>query len=743
MSNSKKIKYITDNRLLRSGEGLPDFLDINVLSELLIKDPLLLNRPDSKTGWTLLIRAVMNNNFQIAEFLLERNANPDIQNIYGETALHMAVENGNHKIINLLLEKSANPDLQQQDGETPMHLAALKGDYKVIKLLLLFRANPFILTNANGYSALDYATERGHSKCIQVLKPLFEKPAGGNNVFNNDYMQNNGLQTSKNSYSPMDRYKNKIDMNIFPFYNINNTARHNSTMLRKQEINSSFSIKEDGKAGKAHERHRSFQIPAFINKDLLDDNDSSGHNSFMNQMSTLENRLHKIRKEVLQVGNLSQISSDKMKIDEPGAHEIQTPSSNYMSSNVENYRFSFMNNLDNVNYASKPEIKGTKFSTKQLMTFSEKSSPEHKETNQDVRNFTLNNYEGESNMRLIPMKPEDLMESYYENPELSRITYLTNQIQPEDNIFNMPLQIRNQNYSYYLSKINDSYWNDMETHYSNQRAYQAAEKFIDNSRVLAIFISSKNDIIDSDKEIFTIQLNPIEYENTFENNNITNNNNNPNGINSNNQNNFNYISKNSTGEIKNIKYFSKASKSAKDDFKQISLDTQTISEEINIVDIDFNEDINIDNTKTESPESNEEYNQDIYEFLRSIDMELYYRLFIKNGFDDFNLMVEQMKGDLAITDTNLKDIGIGLPGHRAKILLKLQDEAELLHYSIPGQVFYTSKYNMNNSENLKKDIYAKKIYEWLSSLKLEKYTQNFLKNGYHTLDLLYCQMFSR
>jgi ankyrin repeat protein len=50
----------------------------------------------------------------MAELLLEKGANPNIQNIYGETPLHQAVDNGKHNIINLLLEKYADPNLQQQ-----------------------------------------------------------------------------------------------------------------------------------------------------------------------------------------------------------------------------------------------------------------------------------------------------------------------------------------------------------------------------------------------------------------------------------------------------------------------------------------------------------------------------------------------------------------------------------------------------------------------------------------------------
>lgn len=56
-----------------------------------------------------------------------------------------------------------------------------------------------------------------------------------------------------------------------------------------------------------------------------------------------------------------------------------------------------------------------------------------------------------------------------------------------------------------------------------------------------------------------------------------------------------------------------------------------------------------------------------------MNLEVYTPLFIKSGFDDLSLLIEQMRGDTSITDKNLKDIGIELPGHRAKILINLED----------------------------------------------------------------------
>ena len=92
-------------------------------------------------------------------------------------------------MINLLLENGANPNIQQEFGETPMHIAASKGDYKVLKLLLLFHADPMILSN-DGFSAEDYASERGYQKCVDVLSKASNESSLSMNKKNNFILNN-------------------------------------------------------------------------------------------------------------------------------------------------------------------------------------------------------------------------------------------------------------------------------------------------------------------------------------------------------------------------------------------------------------------------------------------------------------------------------------------------------------------------------------------------------------------------
>lgn len=113
LSTDKK-KFISDHKLLKI-DDMPKLLEnftVENVSNFLKTNPEYIDRPDKKTGITLLYRSVILGANDVTEFLLSLKANTDIPNINGETPLFLSVEESNHKIINLLLEAGANPNIQ-------------------------------------------------------------------------------------------------------------------------------------------------------------------------------------------------------------------------------------------------------------------------------------------------------------------------------------------------------------------------------------------------------------------------------------------------------------------------------------------------------------------------------------------------------------------------------------------------------------------------------------------------------
>jgi ankyrin repeat protein len=156
----------------------------------------------TRYGWTPLLTAVQNKHYQLAAYLLDHGADPNIANNGGWTPLYIAVDNRNIEggdypvrqpdmdhldFIQLLLNHGANVNARicgadsspkrckgdstetrtiftmqwlYEDGATPFLRAAQSGDVSVMKLLLERGANPKIAT-ANGDTALMVASGIG------------------------------------------------------------------------------------------------------------------------------------------------------------------------------------------------------------------------------------------------------------------------------------------------------------------------------------------------------------------------------------------------------------------------------------------------------------------------------------------------------------------------------------------------------------------------------------------------------
>ena len=108
-----------------------------------------------------LFEAIEYNNIQKLKELLEKGANPNIQNKWIEIPLHYAKTN---KQIKLLLEAKANPNIQDIFGDTPFHYIH---SIEQTKLFLEAGAN-FNIQNNYGGTPLHYV----HSidQAIEILK---------------------------------------------------------------------------------------------------------------------------------------------------------------------------------------------------------------------------------------------------------------------------------------------------------------------------------------------------------------------------------------------------------------------------------------------------------------------------------------------------------------------------------------------------------------------------------------------
>ena len=81
-----------------------------------------LNMQQSYTGNTLLIYAAQNGVKNIAESLLMRKCDPNIQNIFGNTALHLAYKTNNMALVYLLKGFGALENIKNESGLRPVQM---------------------------------------------------------------------------------------------------------------------------------------------------------------------------------------------------------------------------------------------------------------------------------------------------------------------------------------------------------------------------------------------------------------------------------------------------------------------------------------------------------------------------------------------------------------------------------------------------------------------------------------------
>ena len=161
------------------------------------------------------------------------------------------------------------------------------------------------------------------------------------------------------------------------------------------------------------------------------------------------------------------------------------------------------------------------------------------------------------------------------------------------------------------------------------------------------------------------------------------------------------------------------------------------------IDITNKNDIENKETKDEKKMNKEikDTKEELYDFLLKIEMEQYTDILIQEGFDDIDLVINQMKTGNPINDDILREIGIERPGDRAKILIRIQECAGLFEFKLQFEPVYYI--NRKKFEFLKYDFHVKALQNWLKKLKLQNYLGNFYNNGYYSPELIFVQKASK
>lgn len=136
----------------------------------------------------------------------------------------------------------------------------------------------------------------------------------------------------------------------------------------------------------------------------------------------------------------------------------------------------------------------------------------------------------------------------------------------------------------------------------------------------------------------------------------------------------------------------------------------------------------------------------LYDWLETINLQDLYEVLVGGGYDDISSMIDQMLSPLPITEQMLKNVGVDKPGHRVKLLMKLEEHAGLQPLkSSRGRLESRTSRNFLKcciapNQATSAFINAPSLLEWLRTLRLEGLHVNFVNAGYDDLETLIAQL---
>ena len=105
---------------------------------------------------------------KIVELLLDYQADPNKEDLYGLVALHHAAMRDNGDIARLLVNRGGNIKQEDKQGNTPLHIAATYGNTKVVGVLLEAKSD-VMLHDEKGQNPLHKAASSGNHNTMNVM----------------------------------------------------------------------------------------------------------------------------------------------------------------------------------------------------------------------------------------------------------------------------------------------------------------------------------------------------------------------------------------------------------------------------------------------------------------------------------------------------------------------------------------------------------------------------------------------
>ncbi len=142
--------------------------DLQVMDDFLVGNQLVNMR--NACLWTPLMMAALNGHFDAVEKLINKGAEVDSLDKGGYSAMMLAASNNFPFIVELLIEKGADVNrIETTNGWTALIWATKRGHEETVQVLINHQADKSI-KDYTGLNAIDYAQQKNFKTIQQLLQ---------------------------------------------------------------------------------------------------------------------------------------------------------------------------------------------------------------------------------------------------------------------------------------------------------------------------------------------------------------------------------------------------------------------------------------------------------------------------------------------------------------------------------------------------------------------------------------------
>ena len=655
-------------------------------------------------GWTPLYRTIIAGDLFASKILIKKGADPNIQCSMGETPLYQAVDMCKLEHVKLLINSGANPNIVQEDGLSPLHSAVIRQNLLIVKYLLKNGGDPNIKTKIYNQSPVHLAIKNDVDPMILLLLVQFNGSLLDRDKFDKrpiDYIISKEMNEAIEKLKFGKNQINDKKLALFPFqtpkkYNnweiskvFSNTIRSKSS--KKDIIINSKTLLKD---------------PGNLRFNIIETNKKEIINKKKKEKEDKENKEPNIRKERLSfISGSSQREESSCIESETGDNENIIINDSYFIKNKNNQ---YQCKIDNFNFIY---IDNNKIKSKNKDIFNNSKKTKIQSYTSDKNDkYYENEYKNKKYLLSLSNKNSEIKKNEYSSRTDIKASYKSDNF-----LYIKPILSLNESSK---GKIN-----------SKDKTKEEDE----NEDIKKIFtFMEKNNLIKDKSEKPNILKKPIEMD-RIKTSTLT--------LSNTNRNNLSTLN----DELCN-NYLWKF-KSIEDEY---IFNNKRSSNNTSIATYSYNIDI---------PNQNVKY--PIYEWLKEIKLICYYNNFIERKIYNLDKLIYNLKnGSCNINKKDIEQLGISIPGHIYRIITKMEIDSEKISNKINNILFGQLNKDINI---LKNSVYyccgccsiqnQSKYYNndnnkryqlenWLSKLRMNKYKNNFIKNGFDMFEYFILQMFS-